>query len=41
MNPDALALAVRYYNLQLELQERIALLEEIIEQFCMDADITE
>jgi len=37
MTPDALLLAVRYYNLQLELKERITLLEEIIAMFCMDA----
>ena len=37
MTPDALELAVRYYNLQLELKERVTLLEEIIWQFCMDA----
>lgn len=38
MTPDALELAVRYYNLQLELKERITLLEEIIHQFCLDAE---
>ena len=38
MTPDALELVVRYYNMQLELQERITLLEEIIHQFCMDAE---
>ena len=39
MTIDALELAVRYYNIQLELKERIVLLEEIIHQFCLDAEI--
>jgi hypothetical protein len=38
MKRDALELAVDYYNLQLELKERLAIFEEIIEQFCMDSE---
>jgi hypothetical protein len=38
MKRDALELAVDYYNIQLELKERLAIFEEIIEQFCMDAE---